>query len=212
MEQSEDYHDISEENHLLTIWTYPRQTLEYILTYCPDKYVTGLFMLSGIARAISRASLKNAGDDMSTVAVLGLCVFIGIAFGWMSFYVYAFFLSVTGRWINGKAEGSQFRTVLAWAMVPTVLSLILVIPELIIFGDDLFRSEPEHTGTFVDIMWMVFGLLEITLAIWTIVILIKGIALIQKFSTGKAIANALLPGVLIIIPIVLIVFVIQLFK
>jgi hypothetical protein len=93
MEQSEDFNNIVEENHLLTIWTRPKQTLEYILTYCPDKYVTGLLILGGIARAISRASLKSTGDDMSTVAVLGLCVFMGAAFGWVGFYVYAFFLA-----------------------------------------------------------------------------------------------------------------------
>jgi hypothetical protein len=106
----------------------------------------------------------------------------------------------------------QFRTVLAWATVPTVFSLALVIPELMIFGDDLFRSEQERTGTFIDIMWMVFGLLEITLAIWAVVILVKGIALVQGFSTGKAIANALLPGLLIVIPIIVIVLLVQLFR
>jgi hypothetical protein len=212
MELDEKLPEIAHENHLLTIWTRPQQTLQYILTYSSEKYVIPLFVLGGIARAIDRASVKNLGDTMSTAAVLGLSVTMGAIFGWVVYYIYAALLSYTGKLIKGSADSEQFRTVLAWATVPTIFSLFLLVPQLLILGGDIFRSEPEHTGTFIDIMWMVFGLMEITLAIWSITISVKGIALIQRFSSGKAFFNLVLPALVIVVPLLLIAFILSLFR
>lgn len=195
---ADDTSAIGEDSLLGSIWLKPTATLQYILAHCPDKYVTGLLVLGGIARAIDRASQQNSGDKFSTVSLLLLAVTVGGLTGWITYYVYGWGMSATGRWLGGRASSEAFRTVLAWALVPTVVSLALVIPQAVIFGDDLFRSEPVDTSAFAENARLAFGIVEFGLAIWALVILVSGVRLLQGFSIGRALANILLPGLVII--------------
>lgn len=199
----DDYTGIQEDNLLTQIWFKPKRTLSYILQNQPEKYVPVLLCLGGIVRAIDRASMKGMGDKMSTITVLVMALVGGGLFGWITYYFYGWLLSVTGRWISGNGSAANFRTVIAWALIPSIFTLLLLLPELLIFGDDLFRSERTNTSTFHDVIWIVFGLLEAVLGTWTIVILVKGVSLVQNFAAGKAIVNILLPGLLIVGPIIL---------
>ena len=190
--------DISEDTLLANIWLKPTATLRFILTYCPDKYVTGLLMLGGIARSLDRASQHDYGDRTSTLTLLLTAIFVGGLTGWISYYVYGWSMSVTGRWLGGRASSEQFRTVVAWSLVPTVVALALIIPQAVIFGDDLFRSEPRDTSAFAENARVAFGLVDAVMAIWTLVILVCGVRHLQGFSVGRTLANILLPAVVII--------------
>jgi len=200
---------IKENKLLLKIWTEPKATLTYILNNCPDKYLLVLFALGGISRSIDRAATKSLGDHMSTASILLFSIIGGGLFGWLSYYFYAWLLEVTGKWIKGTGTFSQFKTVLAWSLVPTAFSLLLLIPELIVAGDALFKSEGYPPNGITDTLMLLFELIEATLGIWTLVIFIKGVSLIQNFNTGKAILNAILPVFLILIPILLLVLLIK---
>lgn len=189
---------IDEDNLLRQIWLEPTATLSYILQNCPDKNVMLFLVIGGILRAINRASLKDMGDDFSTMTILLIALIMGGLFGWMSYYVYAWALSVTGKWIDGKALPTTFRTILAWAIIPSICTLFLLIPEVIIFGDDLFRSVPKNDFPYFDTIFLSFAVAEFVLGIWSLVILVQGIKLVQKFSTGRAILNLILPALVLI--------------
>jgi len=204
--------DINEDNLYKKIWFEPTATLRFILQYCPEKGVFPLLILGGIGRAIDRASMKNMGDDMSTFAVLGIAFFAGALLGWITYYIYAWGMSVTGKWLKGTAEPEKFRTIIAYSLIPSICALALVIPEVMIFGDELFRSEPIHDSIFQDIMLLVFAMTKIILGIWSLVILVKGISLIQNFTTGKAVLNMFLPGIVLLVPLLLIVLVVAMFS
>ena len=200
-------------NNLLTkIWFNPKNTLEYILKNHYDKDVTIFFILGGIVRAIDRATGNNMGDDMSTIEVLTIAIISGALFGWITYYIYAWAISVTGRWLNGKSKPAHFRTIIAWALVPSICSLILLVPEVMIFGDDLFKSEPINQSLFLDISLISFLVLKITLSTWSMVIVVKGISLIQNFGIWKSILNMILPGLAILITIIILVLVFYLIK
>lgn len=194
---------VNEENLLTKIWTNPTETFSFILKNCPEKNVSVLLVLGGIVRAIDRASVKDLGDQMPTFGVLTLAILFGGALGWVTYYIYAWGMSVTGKWIDGKADPSKFRTIIAWALVPSICSLILLVPQVIIFGDDLFKSNPMDNSMFNNISWIVFGVIELTLGLWTLVILVKGVSLIQGFKIGKSILNIIFPGLVIAVPIIL---------
>ncbi len=136
-----------QENTLLeTIWLKPTQTLQFVLERCPNKYITGLFMLGGVSRVIDTASNRSLGDNMETWLVLTIVILAGGLFGWISFYIYAWAMSETGKWLKGKARSDGFRTILAWSLVPAIASLLLLIPALVIFSDDLFKSEISNNS------------------------------------------------------------------
>lgn len=94
--------DINDNNLLTKIWLNPTDTLIYILENHPKKYVTILLVLGGIVRTIDRASNKDIGDNMSTVAVLGITIILGGLFGWITYFIYAWGMSVTGVMVKWK--------------------------------------------------------------------------------------------------------------
>ncbi|MDC8003837.1 YIP1 family protein [Aureisphaera galaxeae] len=202
-EFEKEYLKIDPNKLFQSIWSKPKVTLEYVLHTIPTKHVTILFVLGGIVRNIGRATQRGLGDNMSTMVVLASSVFLGAFFGWIGYYIYAWALSALGKLLGGAADPEKMRTVLAWSLVPSIASLLLLIPQLIIFGDDLFRSYPLNDSTFYSTLWMVFGILELILSIWSIVILVIGIRLVQSFNIGFAILNMLLPIFAILIPLAL---------
>ena len=95
---------ISESQLLATIWFRPTATLQYVLQHCPDKYLVGPMVLGGIVRSLGRASTQNSGDKMSTAGVLLFATIARGLFGWITYYLYSVALSVTGRWLGGRAD------------------------------------------------------------------------------------------------------------
>ncbi len=74
----------------------------------------------------------------------------------------------------------------------------MLLPQIVMFGDDLFRSTPVDTSGLNEDLGIFFGLVDVTLAIWAVVILVQGVRLLQSFSMGRALANIVLPGALLI--------------
>jgi len=196
---------ISEDTLLSKLWTQPKATLTYILGYCPDKYLSVLFMLGGIVRAVDRASSKNQGDHFSTAAVLALAVFGGSISGWLSYSAYAWSLRVAGNWLGGRARTDEFKTVLAWSLMPSIAGLLLLLPEIAILGDDLFKSTQGNTSGLETTIITLCDAGSIVLSIWSFVLLVKGTQLVQDFSAGRALANIVLPAIVIVAPILLLI-------
>lgn len=194
---------ISEDILLSKLWTQPRATLKYILGYCPDKYMSVLLMLGGIVRAIDQASNKHQGDHLSTAAILVLAVIGGSISGWISYSIYAWSLRVAGNWLGGRASTDEFKTIVAWSLVPTIIGLIFLIPEIAILGDSLFKSKQETTSVVEDSILKICNLGSLVLGIWSFVLLVKGTQLIQDFSVGRALTNIVLPIIVIVVPILL---------
>jgi hypothetical protein len=196
---------ISEDTLLSKLCTQPKATLTYILTYCPDKYLSVLFMLGGIVRAIDRASSKNQGDHFSTAAILALALIGGSISGWISYSIYAWSLRVAGNWLGGRARTNEFKTIVAWSLVPSIAGLLLLLPEIAILGDSLFKSKQDDTSGLETSILTICNLGGVVLGIWSFVLLVKGTQLIQEFSVGRALANIILPIIVIVVPILLLV-------
>jgi hypothetical protein len=196
---------IDEKDLLITIWTKPKLTLGYILKYCPNKYVNVLLILGGVTNAVNSNYQHFVGYTSFSAALFLIVIVLGGIFGWLFSYIYAALLSWTGEWLNGTANTYQFLTVIAWSAVPTISSLILMIPNILMMGD-------TEQSFLVSISYYLIAGLEIAVSTWSTVILIKGISLVQKFKIGKAILNACLPLIVILVPILMIIGLIYIFK
>jgi hypothetical protein len=196
---------ISEDTLLSKLWTQPKATLTYILGYCPDKYLSVLFMLGGIVRALDRASSKHEGDHFSTAGIIALAVIGGSISGWISYSLYAWGMRVAGNWLGGRASTEEFKTITAWSLVPSIVGLLFLIPEVAILGDSLFKRNQEVASLLESSILTMCALGEAALAIWSFVLLVKGTQIIQDFSVGRALANIVLPAIVVIVPILLLV-------
>ncbi len=98
-------------------------------------------------------------------------------------------------------------------MIPAVIALVLLIPQIGIYGIELFKTDGDITsgGVASNIVFYGTTILELILGIFTIVFSVVGISEVQKFGIGNAILNLLLPAFLILIPLLLLILMIRAF-
>jgi len=191
------------------IWTEPRRIFKFINDNHYDKFVKLLLVLAGISRAFDRASMKDMGDKMSIWGILSLSIILGGLLGWISYYIYAALLSWTGGWLDGKGDTTSILRILAYAMTPVIISLLLLIPQIGIYGNEIFKADGDITSAGLIPNILVYGsmILELILGIWTIVLCVIGVSEVQKLSIGKSILNLLLPILVFAVPITIIILI-----
>jgi hypothetical protein len=188
---------ISEENIFTKIWTSPRDVFKFINTYKYDKYVTVLLILAGVSRTFDRASMKNMGDNFSIWGIIAYCIIIGAVFGWITYYLYSALISWTGKWINGKGNTDSILRVLSYALIPSIVSLLLLIPQIIIYGNEIFKSDGDITSGGIVSNIIVYGsmIIEFALGIWSLVLCVIGISEYAKgFARQRGISQLLKAG------------------
>jgi hypothetical protein len=133
---------------LLRIWTRPRQVISYLVEYEPSKYIIALLILRGISETFIRAMDKQSMGSFGLTAIIFLAVFVGPLGGLLSSFIGAALLSVSGRWLDGRADSEQIRLVIAWASVPIILLLAVLPIEMILFGANLsLKNNPPWKRT-----------------------------------------------------------------
>lgn len=191
------------------IWTSPRLVFRYLNDNRYDKFVNILLILAGITKAFDKALTRNMGDNLPLIAVLAICIIGGGLFGWISYYIYAALISWTGNWLKGKGDTDSLLRMISHAMIPLIAIMILLIPQISVFGNEIFQSDINvyGTGLLSTLIYYFISFIEISVSIWTIVLIVIGISEVQKFSIGKSILNMILPLLLIVVPITMISFI-----
>ncbi|MDR1699487.1 MAG: YIP1 family protein [Prevotellaceae bacterium] len=204
--------NISPEKYILTkIWTAPREVFQFINDNKYDKYTDKLFILSGIASALSN---HNLGDSFSLLTIITICVVFGGLFGWISLYFYSFLISLTGGWLNGKSNTDSMIRIVAYSYLPIVFTIFCIVIQISIYGVEVFKTDGDLTADslFFNILGLGSIFVELILSIWSIVLLVIGISVTQKFSVWKSILNMILPALIIIVPLIIIIGIIYLFS
>ena len=194
----------------LTIWTSPRATIRRIVDHDPVHLVLILAMLGGFAQALNNSSSESWGEILSIPVIFLICAIVGAVSGIIGLYVYGALLKWTGGWIGGQGSSVQIRAAIAWSNVPLIWALILWVPKLALFGQDLFTSEMSNfaTNQSLRLLFFVFIIIEVIIGIWAFIIQLKCIGEVQKFSAWKALGNVILSGLVIIVPIFIVVLII----
>lgn len=193
--------------------TSPKEAFKFINDYKFDKHVTILLFLAGIVRAFDRATNKSLGDNFSLLGLIAFCIIIGGVFGWITYYIYAALISWTGKWFEGRADTQSILRILAYALFPSVFILILLIPQIAIYGNGMFQSDYDtsNTGLINNIVYYGLFLCGVALGIWSFILSVIGISEVQKFSIWKALLNLLLPALFFISIILVIVLIFWVF-
>ena len=192
-------------NPWLSIWLHPRSTIQAIIDRDPGHLVVPLAMLSGISQVLDKASSRNLGDEMGMPALLATCLLGGVFTGVVGLYVFGALARVAGRWLGGTGTSQHLRTAIAWAAVPTAVGLALWIPEYMVFGRDLFSAETPRIDAH-PILLLEFALLEFALAMWSLVILCKGVGQVHGFSAWRGLGTIVIAVLLVVVPLLLLAF------
>ena len=209
MERPDRALEMNDREIFTRIWTQPGRVFAFINANHYDKYLYVLLFFAGIARAFSRASMNNLGDKWSIEMIIAIAIVGGGLFGWISFYIYAALLSWTGKWLKGEGNTQSILRILAYAMIPSIVALLFLIPQIGYYGNEIFKSSGDISSAGVLPNILVYGsfFMEIVLGIWTILLSVIGISVVQNLSITKSVLNLLLPVLLFAVPIVLLLLV-----
>ena len=144
---------------------------------------------------------------MPLAAILSLALLVGSLGGLLSMWVYSHLIRLSGRLLGGVASREQIKAAMAWAAVPSVTASVLWIPKLLLFGDELFRSETPRMdeSRWASGAWVGFVSVELVLGVWTVVLLCNTVAEVQGYrSAWRGLGNMTLAGACILVPIALI--------
>jgi hypothetical protein len=148
--------------------------------------VTALVFLAGIAAVLLAPAFGRLFDDyeIDTLGLLVIVVFAGSIYGFFSYWVLGWALSVGIHVMGGETGARRCRHVLAFAATPLVLSLVAVWPlRLAVYGSDLFRTGGADSGTGGRVLqWLC-----VAFAAWSVVLLVLGLRTIQRWSWIRAI-------------------------
>lgn len=194
-------------NPWFSMWIKPRATIQQIVDTNPEYLVLLLAMLGGVSQGLDRATGQSLGDQMPLMAVLGVAIVGGAVGGIIQLYIGGALLRWTGGWIGGQATSQYLRTAVAWSNVPLVWGLIIWVLAIAVFRQELFSDAMPRTEADPRLLYVLlaFGVINITLGIWSVVLLVKGVAQVQGFSAWKGLGNVVLASLVIIIPIAFIV-------
>lgn len=198
--------EVQKLNPWLSMWMQPRATIQQIIDDDPKKLVLLLAACSGVFETLSRASERSTGDNLDLPIIFAMAIILGPIGGIIGLYISGALIGWTGRWIGGKASFVQVRAAIAWSMVPFLWLSLLWIPELILFGREMFTTEMPRTqaSDFLVFTLISFGVVEIAGGIWTVIVYLKSLGQVQGFSAWKALGNVLLAAFVVIVPVAIV--------
>jgi hypothetical protein len=198
-EQDPDY--IADHQVIKAVLFDPKRAFRFIHKFQYENHLKPLLVLAGMANAFDRAASSNEGDTGSLGGIIFASLLIGGLLGWISYYVYSSLISWTGSWINGTASREAILRVLAYATIPTSLSLIVTLLGILIFQNSYFQENLNIDSDNYLLLGVYYLLtaVSIGLAVYTLILYVVGVAEVQGFSYLKALLNIALPLVLILV-------------
>jgi hypothetical protein len=165
----------------------PRATFRRIVLSRHKNYVVFLSALIGIALAFSWMWFKTLGPRFSDLATLvGTGIGLGIPLGIAAIVLLAALMRGTTRLVGGKGSYRSLFAVAAYAFLPVVFSLILVLPlELALFGIYFFDKNPPP---FVinPVAYVVLLGFDCAAALWSVSLLAKGVSVATGLPVLKS--------------------------
>ncbi len=197
-------------NPWFSMWTKPRETIQQIVDTNPEHSVIFLSAIAGFAQALDQASVRNLGDSLDWPMIFLFAAIVGPIFGMLGLFISGALIRWTGSWLNGKGSPQEIRAALAWSGVPIIWMLLLWLPKLPLFGQEMFTSETPIIASNPTLIFILMGfaLIQLIVAIWSSIVLFKSLGQVQGFSAWKALGNSLLAGFVVIIPIFVVAFII----
>lgn len=185
-------------NPFITMWRRPRATIRAVVAIAPKYMVSSLASLAGIGQALDNASSLNTGARAGVLGTLFVAMIAGPIGGMFALWLVGWIVEQVGRLLGGQASRNAVRAALAWSMVPVIWALLLWIPKILVFGDEIFMSDMTSVDTnpFAAFALMVFLVLDVGAALWTFVLMGKSLSEVEGFSVWRAAAALVLGWVL----------------
>jgi len=167
--------------------------------------ILAVILLAGVAGILATPAWHTLMDDVERDAlVVAVLTFIGGSlYGAAGYWIVGGALYLALRGLGSQARYRRVRHLVALAVVPLVLSLLVLPIELAAYGGDVFRSGGDDEGA----PETVFLLLRLGFVAWSLCLLVVGIQELEGWTwekvAGAVALFALVLAALLAIPAVL---------
>jgi len=189
--------DILKQNPVVSLLIKPMDGFKSAFNYSNQK----LFVLIAIGSlGMVPRNFWTVKDYVSfESSFLGSCV-LAMLFGWIAFAIFAAIIHQCCKVLGGKGSFKKSLTVVAWSIMPALLSLVLFVATYLIYGESFFKGvRTEDAALWFSGIVLIRSLLNLV----STFILIKGIMIGYKLSLGKSILAVCLPGVVLVAIVIL---------
>jgi hypothetical protein len=153
--------------------------------------VLAVVILAGIAGVLSTpvagGLLDDAGRSGLTVAVWAFVG--GLMYGVAVYFALGVLVLLGMTLVGSLVTYRTARHLLAYAVVPVALALVLWLPRVLLFGGDSFRAggaDEGAAGTVLDAG-------TVALVLWAAALLVLGVRRYTGFAWGRSLAAAAIP-------------------
>ena len=191
-----------------TIWTEPRATIRRVVDTDPARYVIALAAigpaLNALAGQWSRAMGNNANLSVLWPLWVAFMVAIQAALGVLFLYLGGALFKWSGSLLGGVASSIEVRAALAWSQVAGIAGEIILLIA-VLAGVPMPQATPgafPHFSPAFDKVMMVEGVL----GIWGLVISLKCLGEVHRFSAWRALVAFLIPPLIVVVVVGFLVF------
>ncbi|SMO72922.1 Yip1 family protein [Melghirimyces algeriensis] len=177
-------------NPWLSIWIQPKETIRELL-HKQSKLPIILALLFGIIMILDHMSNRDWGDSVPLFFIFFSTFILGPIIGFVGWFVASGVFFGLARLFGGTATFLETRLAVAWATIPYVLKGTLWIPQLFIFGREMFTSDTPvmDSSLILILLFFLFSLLELVILIWHVIILSHAIGEVHQISAWKGFAS-----------------------
>lgn len=193
-----------EVNPFTAVWLRTRETVRFVIDRKPVKFLILLIVLTGFASGLLGLMNTRSADMPAAAAVLQALITgpIGSAVG---YFLSAAILTLVGRLFKGTATYQEMFKALVTAQIPQIWLLPLLLIWAFASPSTFFADRIDVAGNPITaILYFVLAVVSI----WTFVIVCKAVGEAHRVSSWKGFFIVLVPGIIITLFVLLIVFVI----
>ncbi len=177
------------------IWIKPRETLKKVVRFNPKYRFVILSFIYGLPMLLHMAQNLSVGEQFNIVGIVIVALVLATFVGMLGLTIASGLVYWTGKWIGGKANYFPVRAAVSWSNVPNIFAIIIWAILIYNFRDHIFLSEFDGMNFVGGQMTLITGALfvQAAIAIWSFIILVKGLGEVQGFSAWKGVLNVLIP-------------------
>ncbi len=179
---------------------HPARTLCEVITHPSTSHAVALSSAGGVYWAVNAAIAQGLGRSFGPGLLFAAVVVLGALGGIAYLYALSILISWACDVLGGEPTRAKVRSLLAVAGIPGVIALVAFgLPRIALFGHGLFMPDRPWLQASPLIVWgLWFG--DAICFSWSLMLVVRGLKMMNGFSTPRAMMAAVLPAV----PIVLI--------
>ena len=191
-----------------TIWTAPRATIRRIVDSDPTRNVIALAAIGpAISMLVSEwAEALGNNANLSVLWPISVAVYVALsaAFGVISLFIGGAIWRWSGSLLGGVASSIEVRAAIAWSSVPAIAAEIVLLIAVLL-GVPMPQATKGTLPHFAPAFYKLMAV-QAVLGIWGLVILLKSLGEVHRFSAWRALAAGLIPPLTAFVAIGLIFF------